>query len=146
MKVSFVVPGVPVAQPRQRHRIATANGKSFVKNYTPARDPVNAFKAAVALAAAAAYQGAPLEGPLRLTVTFVLPRPKYLTWKRKAMPRCWAPVKPDRDNLEKSLQDALNGQLWIDDAQVVTGQVRKVFAAGGEQPCVEVEVNCLEGV
>lgn len=40
------VPGVPVAQPRQRHRVIAGN----VSNYTPASSPVNAFKATVRLA------------------------------------------------------------------------------------------------
>ena len=144
MIVAFTVPGVPVAQPRQRVRIAAGNGKAFAQNYTPARHPVNGFKAAVALAAAAAYQGPPLAGPLRLDVTFLLPRPGRLVWKKREMPRAWAPVKPDRDNLEKSLQDALNGQLWIDDQQIVTGNVRKLYAGGDEQPGVIVEVTTLE--
>jgi len=141
--VSFVVPGVPVAQPRQRTRIVEAEDRTYTQNYTPAKHPVNAFKAAVALAVAAAYQGPPLEGPLRVSVLFLLPRPGRLIWKRREMPRVWAPVKPDRDNLEKSLQDALNGQLWADDAQIVAGAVRKMYASGDEQPHTEVEVMTL---
>lgn len=43
----FRVDAIPVAQPRQRHRVAkTAKGKQFVQNYTPQSDPVNTFKAA----------------------------------------------------------------------------------------------------
>jgi Holliday junction resolvase RusA-like endonuclease len=141
--ISFTVPGVPVAQPRQRHRVVTSGGRTFAQNYTPAKDPVNTFKAAVRMAAAAAYQGPPLAGPLSVSLTFVMPRPGRLIWKKREMPRVWAPVKPDRDNLEKSLQDTLNGQLWIDDSQIVAGEVRKVYAAGDEQACVEVRVSVL---
>jgi Holliday junction resolvase RusA-like endonuclease len=142
--VAFVVPSVPVAQPRQRHRIVAANGKSFVSNYTPTASPVNAFKTAVQFAAAAVYSGDPLAGPLRLTVQFIFPRPERLTKKRSENPRVWAPKKPDVDNLIKSFCDALNGRLWIDDAQVVSVSARKKFAAASEQPCVEAEVTELE--
>jgi Holliday junction resolvase RusA-like endonuclease len=140
LKISFRVPGVPVAQPRQRHRVVSAGGRTFASNYTPTKDPVNAFKAAVQLAAAAAYKGEPLTGPLRVVMTFVLPRPKRL---KKNGPREWAPVKPDRDNLMKSWQDALNAMLFVDDSQICDGPVRKVYAAADEQPCVEVEVTTL---
>ena len=142
--IHFTVPAIPIAQPRQRHRVIAAAGRQFVHNYTPTKSPVNAFKASVAAAAAAAYSGPPLAGPLSLSVVFVLPRPGNMIWKRRPMPRAWHAKKPDRDNLEKSLKDALSGRLWRDDAQVCSGNVEKWIAAGDEQPHVEVTVTTLE--
>ncbi len=53
-----------------------------------------------------------LKGPLRLTVRFILTRPRSITrrtpWKR-----------PDLDNYMKALMDGLNGVLYADDAQIV---------------------------
>lgn len=138
--VEFNVPAIPVAQPRQRHRVIHANGKSFAHNYTPTKDPVNAFKAAVQLAASQAYSGPPLVGPLRVTIVFVMPRPKAMVWKRRPMPRVFDTRKPDRDNLMKSFQDALNGLLWVDDSQICDGAVAKFVAAGDEQPHVQVAI------
>lgn len=141
--IAFTVPAVPVAQPRQRHRIITASGKSFAHNYTPAKDPVNAFKATVRLAVQQVFAGTPLEGPIRMGVVFVFPRQKAKVWKNKPMPRYWHTGKPDRDNLMKSLQDALNGLLFVDDSQICAGPVDKFYAAGDEQPHVEVKIEQL---
>lgn len=136
--ISFTVPAVPVAQPRQRHRIAGRPGKQFVQNYTPATDPVTAFKATVRMAAQQAIgQMQPLSGPLAVDLIFVFPRPQAKVWKSKPMPRYFHTGKPDRDNLCKSLQDALNGLAWVDDAQICAGTIEKYHAAGDEQPhCV----------
>lgn len=138
--IKFVIPAIPVAQPRQRH--ASVNG--HIRNYVPNSHPVHSFKAAARMAAQQAYKGAPLEGALHVELVFVMPRPQALVWKKKPMPRAWCPKKPDRDNLEKSVYDALNGLLWRDDAQICDGAIRKVYASGSEQPKVEVIVYPLE--
>ncbi len=142
--IEFNVPAVPVAQPRQRHRLATgAGGKSFVKNYTPAKSPVNDYKATVRHAAAAEHKGAPLQGPLYLSLTFIMPRPKGMYWKTKPMPRVPHASRPDCDNLAKSTLDALKGLLWIDDAQISRLDVHKLVADGHEQPSVFVYCAAL---
>lgn len=135
--IRFIVPAIPVAQPRQRHGIVNGH----VRNYTPADHPVNAFKAAARIAANLAYKGAPLTGPLTVDMTFVMPRPADKMWKKKPMPRYPHEGKPDRDNLIKSIQDGLNGLLWRDDSQIYAGNTLKVVAAGDEQPHVEVVVR-----
>lgn len=140
--ISFTVPAVPVAQPRQRHRVATINGKAMALNYTPAKDPVNAYKAAVQMAAASAMAGmSPLAGPLLVDLIFVFPRPQAKVWKSKPMPRYFHTGKPDRDNLAKSTQDALNGLAWVDDAQICAGSIEKYHAAGDEQPHVRITIR-----
>jgi Holliday junction resolvase RusA-like endonuclease len=142
--IRFLVPAIPIAQPRQRHRVVSAGGRYFASNYTPAKDPVNAFKAAVQLAANRVYAGPPLVGPLRMDLVFVFPRPKSVP-KKLGSGRQWHTVKPDRDNLQKSVQDALNGLLYRDDSQICDGVVLKFRAAEGEQPHVEVTVEmCID--
>ncbi len=142
--ISFHVPSVPIAQPRQRHRLMKFAGKSFVKNYTPERHPVNAFKSSVQASARVAYQGAPLEGPLSLSAVFVLPRPKKFCRKKDDPGRLWCPAKPDADNLIKALKDALKQLTWRDDSQVCRAMVTKFYAGRDEQPCVEVCIEVLE--
>lgn len=144
MHLKFTVPAVPVAQPRQRHRIVAGAAASFVQNYTPSKHPVQAFKSTVRLAARQAYAGGPSESALGLVVVFVMPRPGRLIWKKRAMPRCLHQSKPDLDNLVKAVKDSLNGLLWRDDGQIAHLNVSKVYAAGDEQPCVEIEVSTLE--
>lgn len=140
--IRFTVPAVPVAQPRQRHRVVHAGGRAFASNYTPIKDPVNSFKATVRMAAAEAYSGPPLDGPITLSAVFVFPRPGRLVWKKRPMPREPHTSKPDVDNLCKSLKDALTGLLWTDDCRVCRYKsVEKVYAAGDETPHVEVVVE-----
>lgn len=138
-EVTFVVPAVPVAQPRPR---ATSIG-GHARVYEPKDHPIAAFKASVRLAASCAFKEAPFAGPLRVDCTFVFPRPKNLIWTTRPMPRLRHTKKPDRDNLDKSVLDALNGLLWQDDAQVCCGELEKWIAAGDEQPHVVVSVRTL---
>lgn len=139
--ISFRVPAIPVAQPRQRHRlITTKTGNQFVNNFTPAKHPVQDFKATVRHACREAYAGAPLDVPIELRVVFIMPRPGRLIWKTKPMPRERHCSKPDIDNLLKSLKDALNEIAWRDDGQIFRVDACKMYAAGDEQPCVEVEI------
>jgi Holliday junction resolvase RusA-like endonuclease len=111
--------------------------------YTPTKHPVTAFKATVRLAFQQAYKGPPLTGPLRCDLDFFFPRTAALTWKKREMPRSWHAKKPDRDNCDKSVMDALKGLAWIDDAQVCDGRIRKGIAAGDEQPHVVVTITEL---
>lgn len=143
MKLAFSVPGLPVAQPRQRTRVVAAGGRTFAQNYTPARDPVNAFKASIRLALASTYQGAPLQGPVALVVKLIFPRPQAMVWKSRPMPRALKTTKPDWDNCGKAISDALNGLAWVDDAQVAMSFVQKWIAAGDEQAHAEIEVETL---
>lgn len=78
----------------------------------------------------------PLEGPLSLTATFVLPRPPSAPRSR------WAPhKKPDGDKLLRALFDAVTaGGAWVDDAQVVTCAWSKVYPVPPAVPGVTFTV------
>lgn len=145
MKIHFFVSAVPVAQPRQRHRIIKSKngGEEFVMNYTPKSDPVNAFKASVAYATKQEYSGPVLDEPIGVYCVFVFPRPKYMVWKTKPMPREWLPKKPDDDNLEKGVWDALSGIIWRDDSLICRNFTEKCYASGSETPHVEIIIETL---
>ena len=132
--ISFTVPAVPVAQPRQRH---TRNGL----NYTPAQHPVNVFKASCRLAAHSVHTAPPFRQAICLTLLFVLPRPAAMIWKTKPMPRVSHSKKPDLDNLTKAVMDALSQLVWADDSQVTRLSATKVIAAGDESPHVRIKVE-----
>lgn len=140
---SFRVNSIPVAQPRQRHRVLTVAGKSFAQNYTPTKAPVNVFKAAVQAEAAKAFPNGPMEGPVHLAVIFIMPRPQSMRWAKREMVREWHAKKPDAENLCKSLMDAMTGYCFVDDCQVVILGAQKLIASGDESPHVEVEVRSL---
>lgn len=135
--IRFSIPSVPIAQPRQRHALIAGH----VRNFTPAKHPVQAFKAVARMAAHQAYQGPPLEGPLSLRVLFLMPRPGRLRWKKRLMPRQWHTSKPDADNLLKSLKDALSGLVYVDDAQICELTAKKVYCNGSEPPGLWVEIG-----
>ena len=150
MQFRFTVPAVPVAQPRAK---ATAvNGRA--RMYTPTKiksadgskkqHPIAAFKATVRMAAMKAYSGPPMTGPLCVDCTFVFPREKSKEWKTRPMPRYRHIGKPDRDNCDKAILDALKGTILADDCIVCDGRIQKWRAAGDEQPHVEICVTKLD--
>ena len=142
MLIEFIVPASPVPQPRQQHRgFRTKDDSIRVHNYTPRNHAVNAFKATVRMAFRAAYGGPPIQGPVHVDATFIFPRPKRLFWKTKLMPREPHSIKPDRDNCDKALLDALKGLAFVDDSQAYAGMIEKWIAAGDEQPHVKVRIS-----
>lgn len=145
-EVTFTVPGEPVPQPRHRAGVQKKGRRAGkAQLYLPDDHPVHTFKAAVALVAGQACRGrkVPAGGPVELTLVFVFPRPGYLVWKKKAMPREVMTAKPDLDNLAKAVKDAMNGIAWADDAQVVRTVQEKWYAAGGEPARTVVTVRAL---
>ena len=112
--IKINVPGVPVPQARPRF---TRSG--HVYEPTKCKD----YKAVVSIAARAAMKGKePITGPVVVYCRFIFPVPKGWTKakKKEAMGGVSRPLKrPDGDNLEKLVWDALTGIVWSDDAQIV---------------------------
>lgn len=79
----------------------------------------------------------PIEGPVMVAATFVLPRPKSAPKAR------WAPDrKPDIDKLLRALLDAVvAGGAVVDDAQIVKVQMSKVYPQDGALPGVTFVVR-----
>jgi Holliday junction resolvase RusA-like endonuclease len=94
-------------------------------------------KAWAAVVAGAAVDGMdgrpPLDGPLEVTVTFLMPRPKaHSTSKGMLRPNApaWCSKKPDADKLARCALDALTGVVFVDDAQIAQLVVKKRYANG----------------
>ena len=130
MRIRFEIPMVPRGKgAARRATIRTKSGSTFQMTH---KDPkTETFESAVAALAAAHLPAAPLDGPIRMDVLIVLPRPQRL--KNAAVGLHWAPVKPDRDNCMKALNDALKS-FWTDDARVVCGEPLKCYAEAGGRP------------
>jgi Holliday junction resolvase RusA-like endonuclease len=139
-EIRFTVPAVPVAQPRPR--AVAFNGKARVFG-APSKHPVHAFKATCRMAAEKAHPwGVPLfDCPLRLELLFVMPRPKMP--KNRGTDRLPHSKRPDFDNLEKAAVDALTGFIWKDDSLLCDVRTKKVIAAVGESPHVEIVIRPL---
>lgn len=143
-RVRFRVTGKPIGQPRTRR---SSNGGVF----TP--EKIQPWKTAIFLAAKDLLPDEPFQGPIKLDTVFLFQPPKTITKKhRESWP--YHTAKPDKDNLEKSVMDALQqkeryGQVlirgfWRDDSQVVSGGPEKRYAEGNEEPGVIVTISTLE--
>lgn len=102
------------------------------------------WKTDVKHTAQSVYQGALITGPVMLSLTFQVLRPKghFRTGVRANELRESAPafpiVKPDVLKLARGVEDALTGIIWKDDAQIVSERLEKVY---GAVPGVRVEVK-----
>lgn len=140
--IRFRVDGIPIAQPRQRHRIIQSrSGTAFVHNYTPAKSPVADFKARVAWAARQVYRGEPLTVPVRVEILAIFPAASSFkaAQRRQIQSGDLIPYtgRNDWDNLGKSICDALNGVLWDDDRRIYDGRVGRYY---GSSPGVSITV------
>ena len=132
----FFAAGLPKAQPRAKAR---AMGK-FAQVYNP--KTADDWKMIVRNEAAKAWDAVPWEGPLCVNLTFYFPRigshfkGQSAAAKAANAPRIvkdnaprWHTTKPDRDNCDKAVMDALtNLGVWHDDKQVCDGRIRKFYA------------------
>ena len=117
--------------------------------YTPAT--ANDFKAAVQAGATnAGLYNALLQGPIALELTIRMPRPKshFRTGKNAGILRedapSWHTAKPDLDNIEKALKDALSDiRVWGDDCQVCQVTKKKVYVAGQEVCVSDVTISTI---
>lgn len=87
-----------------------------------------------------------LDGPIILELAFFVARPKghYRTGRnahllRDAAP-AWPTTRPDTTKLIRAVEDAMTGQVWRDDAQVVRQYAVKCY---GVPERVEVLVRTL---
>lgn len=111
------------AVPKGRPRFGVRRG-GHVRTWTPEATVV--FERNLQIIARQQYRGQPLEGPLILILCFRMTPPVKLPKDRCGLP-C---VKPDLDNLEKAVMDALNGIAWRDDSQIVTKMAQKKYGNG----------------
>lgn len=120
-----------------RHRTAVVVGHVHTyQDYSTKQ-----WKAGVAYFAAGVLPKEPLEGPIQVNIWAILPRPERLLKRSKKTGALlhgdeglmWAPTKPDTDNIEKGVYDALKS-AWRDDKQVVCGVTRKLYAEAAGKP------------
>lgn len=139
----FTVHGLPAPQGSKRH-VGRGIMIESSKNVKPWRE-------AVKHAALDAIDGnSPVEGPIRLSIVFWMPRPKshYGTGRNasvlKSSAPFWCARTPDLSKLVRSTEDALtDAGVWRDDAQVVQLKVTKVYTENA--PGATVTVTLLPG-
>lgn len=129
--ISFFVAGVPTPQ---------GSMKAFVVKGRPIMTSSNKNLADWRrLVADASQQYAQMiEGPVKVNLGFILPRPQSLPKKVQ-----WHTKKPDVDKLCRSILDSLTGIFFQSDSQVVTLEATKSYAANTESTGVLIEIASL---
>lgn len=131
-RVAFSVPGEPKGKGRPRAVPALTyddNGepKAFVRIVTP-QDTRDA-EAAIRAEFRRAHPGhKPFTGPVQINFTAVFETPASFNKALKAAAKAgelYAIKKPDKDNIEKLIVDALNGIAFVDDQQVMGGGIKR---------------------
>lgn len=116
--ITFTISGTAV--PKARPRTTKRGNKAIM--YTP--DKTKQFENYVKLVAAQHAPEELLTSALAVQLDFFLQRPKSLPLKIM-----YHTKKPDIDNLAKSVLDALEGIIYVNDAQVISLQVTKDYGA-----------------
>ena len=147
--LTFFVSGVPIAQPRVK---ACIRGKhAGVYDPGTANEWKNKVMSCGTTAAYRPEQSTKFEvitGPVGLTLHFYLPRPKHhfrSNGELKQTAPWWHTSKPDLDNLEKAVKDAVTqiGVIWSDDSQVCMSQKTKIYATNENPVGVRVTIEKL---
>lgn len=142
-RIAFTVDGKPKG--KGRPRTSKHGGRPFTPKATAAAERE------IAQLARLEMRSAPLmTGTVALSIEAVFKVPKSWSPKLKAAALSGEleyTGKPDRDNIEKLVMDALNGVAWIDDAQVNRGtSVTRRYGAPERVEIVIEELECAEGL
>lgn len=148
--ITFFVPGEPKGQPRPRAFAFTpkGGGKPTARMFTP--DNAKDFKGRIYVFAGQHRPQAPMLAAVSVEIIAIFPRPKchYGTGRNAATLKADAPRhhcgKPDRDNVEKAVLDALT-QLgfWRDDGQVCQGSLTKLYADSPDEVGCSITIKEL---
>lgn len=160
MSISFEVLGKPITQGSTRTVPVRKKGGGYRTRedgrpmLVPMHDnaeKLQTWRQEVAHAAQAAREVNRLSGPfigaIRLELEFHRPRPKYHfgtgrnAGKLKESAPEYPTRTPDTVKLTRSVEDAITGILWIDDAQIVDHVLKKRWGDFG----VAVTVESLDG-
>jgi len=116
-KVDFFIPGKPESRSAGKITVVGGKPRTYHKKNSPEQ---KWFEQCQRIAKEHAPKRL-LDGPLRATYAFYLERPK------SAKKRRYPHAKPDLDNLEKLLNDALEGIVFVNDSRIVKKESNKYY-------------------
>lgn len=119
--VTFRVLGLPAPQGSK----TVYNGRPVEGGSQTGRENVKAWRNVVAETAHEVWAGRPpIDGPVSLSIKFVMPRPKAAPKKNR-----WHASRPDLDKLLRSTKDALKtAGVYTDDGRVACVTMTKTLA------------------
>ena len=128
-------PIIPTA--KQSFRFA----KSGIKYQPKAiKDNVNTIKALLINQLPAGH--IPTSKPVYVSYMFAFPYPKSMPkYKRGSQFRLYKETKPDLDNLQKAINDALNNSVFVDDSQIVSCKAEKYYDTVGYIKVIVQEIE-----
>ncbi len=148
MKLAFTVYGV--AQPKGNIKVFVREMKGMhIPIATERNRSVKGWSQLVAQGASDALAQLPapervmLEGAVRLTVAFYLPRPKK--YAKRGVPVAHL-TAPDWDKLARGIGDALSQVVYRDDKQIVEAVIGKFYAEVDGVPRVDIVVEPTGGI
>ena len=123
-KIEFIIPGK--AQAKQRPKFNRFSGRAYTPKQTVE------YENWVKTCYFEKYRGQkPLEKPLKVKIIAYYEVPKSASKKKKLQMlhnEIFPTIKPDTDNIAKSILDSLNGIAYLDDKQVVKLEVEKYYS------------------
>lgn len=137
MTVNFVVFGEPYG--KGRPKFSTANNK--FRTYTPAK--TESYEALIRTEYRIQCRDKFFDKfvPLQISIRSFCSIPKNTSKKKRSLMNqgIIRPIKkPDNDNVEKTICDALNKVAYYDDSQIVDSCVSKYYS---ERPRIEVTIR-----
>ncbi|MBE0568913.1 MAG: RusA family crossover junction endodeoxyribonuclease [Deltaproteobacteria bacterium] len=138
-RLIFTIYGDPVPQQRAGRRHFIAGGKPMSQAFDPEKSRTwkqDVKDQVLRQLEQQGLRGQPLhDGPVEMFLWFYLRRPESIPKKVK---RCFK--KPDLDNLEKAVKDALKGIVYTDDGRVDDVRKGKLY---GDPPRVVIALRLL---
>lgn len=141
--LTFRVFGLAMA--KGNHRAVTTGGITKIREANPS---VKDWELLIAATASVELNKRPfaerelLRRGVRLSVAFYLPRPKK--YQRPGIQVAHL-VAPDIDKLQRAVQDALSGVVYLDDSQIVESLATKRYAPVNCPPYVDIRVSATAG-
>jgi len=143
-KYNFTILGIPQPKQSARFRIAKSNaGKNFIMSYQKKEVVQNERSIKSVIIEQLPANFTPLTGAIRINkLKYVFPELKSFTKKQKQLiadgGEIFKSTKPDFDNLQKTVFDALEGVIYLNDSQICKmNNFEKVY---GNTPRIEIEI------
>ena len=124
-EVNFTIPGK--AQAKQRPKFNRFSGRAYTPKQTISFEN---WVRDCYFRSISSIDNKPTDKPLKVAITMYveIPQSKSKKQKEKMLIGEIKPiVKPDVDNVAKSILDALNGIIYLDDKQIIELDIEKLY-------------------
>ena len=134
--LTVTIPGTPVPKARPRFSMRGGRAHTFTDPKTVQYEKRVAWTISNATRA---RELAPAGVPVRVDILAIFPRPQRLLRKKDPPGLLPHSVRPDLDNVCKSLIDAATASgVWADDGQVTCIRAEAAFCEKGQEPRAHV--------